>query len=177
MEKVTSLLVCICHSLSICIKYQILIFLFTLTRNNIKLHRKQYSKEPYGFSIGVDFSLVFLKCNDTLHFLKVVFLVTSRKRYEFIWRYWLSMISWEDVVKMASKLMLKYWSGSNFQTTVKKHFTHIVKSMESCWRNCIVLWYHHRILDRNAHSTINNWDVCAHSTCSCVVHKSVLTAP
>ena len=32
---------------------------------------------------------------------------------------------------------------SFFRQIVKNHFTHI-KSMESCWRYCIVPWYHRR---------------------------------
>ncbi len=50
--------------------------------------------------------------------------------YEFVWKYLQTKISWE-VVKGASKLMLKYWNGSPFLgQTVKNLFTHT----PSLWR-------------------------------------------
>ena len=42
------------------------------------------------------------------------------------------MISWEEVVKVESKWMLKYWNGSPFRTNSQKDFTH-TQSVWSCY--------------------------------------------
>ncbi len=50
---------------------------------------------------------------------------------EFIWRYLQTMISVEDVLKVTSKLMFKYWNWRPFGANGQKQFyTHCLMSME-----------------------------------------------
>ena len=54
-------------------------------------------------------------------------------------RYLQTVIPWEDLVKVSSKLMVKKWNGSLFLTNSQKPFYTHVNSMETCRRYCILL--------------------------------------
>ncbi len=55
----------------------------------------------------------------------------------------------------------KYWNGSPFQTYSHKTFYTHAKSMETCWRYCIVRCF---IVDNSAHSTFDNREESVHDS-------------
>ncbi len=60
------------------------------------------------------------------------------------WRYLQSIIPLkEDLVKMVlNNYWCWKWNGSPLLTNGRKQFYMHAKSMESCWKCCIVQWYH-----------------------------------
>ena len=64
------------------------------------------------------------------------------------WKYLETRISWKDVVKVASKLMLKYWNWSTFRTNSQFFFLHTCISygavtIDQCTttHHALTLWF------------------------------------
>ena len=66
---------------------------------------------------------------------------------KYIWRYLHNVISWEDVVKVASKLMFKIEIGAFCRQIVKNHFTHMwsITVYEAVSKAYMLCCYHHAL--------------------------------